>query len=171
MIARRRFTRVSVVVFAVLAWLISSAPAAPKMDARAWRAVKTYDMVALQKIEPLPLRQKIGVRFNYRARDIRHLKPNWFYCSVWSVSGADGQGSVNSVPVMVAKADVPAFTKLPANRESAGKYIAYGEILKDAESNLIFLRVIRTTGQGEVGGGDSELVGDTPACFAASRRT
>ena len=149
-----RFTRVCTLASALLCAFIVSASAAPGKDAHAWRNVKTYDMVALQKIEPLPLRQKIGIRFSYRARDIRHLKPNWFYCSVWSVSGSDGQGSVNSVPVMVAKADVPAFTKLPANRESGGKYIAYGEILQDAESNLIFLRLMRTTGQREPGGGE-----------------
>ena len=83
-------------VFATILLLACLAPspafAAQRIKAKAWRAVKTYDMPTLQKVEPLPLRQVVGLRFNYRQRDIRHLKPNWFYSSIWSVSRS-GNGS------------------------------------------------------------------------------
>ena len=122
----------------MLAFVTTSAIAAGRVNARAWRAVKTYDMTALQKIDPPPLRQLIGLRFNYRDRVLRHLKPNWFYSSVYSATGA------NSVPVMIATADVAAFRRLPVSPETGGDYIAYGQVLRDSEANFIFLRLLGT---------------------------
>ena len=137
MIARSLFA--TVLLLAVVA--PSTASAAQRIKAKAWRAVKTYDMQTLQKVEPLPLRQVVGLRFNYRQRDIRHLKPNWFYSSIWS---ANQSGELNSVPVMVSKADLAAFQNLPTDPTSGGKFTAYGQVLRDTEANYIFLRLLGT---------------------------
>jgi hypothetical protein len=134
-----RFAFATILVVALLA--PPSASAAQRIKAKAWRAVKTYDMQTLQKVEPLPLRQVVALRFNYRQRDIRHLKPNWFYSSIWS---ANPSGELNSVPVMVSKADLAAFQRLPADPSSGGKFTVYGQVLRDADANYIFLRLLGT---------------------------
>ena len=144
MIARRATTRVLLLVSVATFLSATAVPAAQRINAKAWRAVKTYDMPALQKAEPLPLRQVIGLRFNYRARDIRHLKPNWFYSSVWSAARHGDRVDFTHVPVMVAKADLPAFRKLPTDPEAGGKFIGYGQVLRDVDANYIFLRLLGT---------------------------
>ena len=121
-----------------------TARAAERYDAKSWRRVKTHDMAALEKVDPLPLRQVVGVRFNYRAADIRHLKPNWFYSSIWSLTRSGNRADFSHIPVMVAKADLEAFKSLPASADAAGKYVVYGQVLKDSEAGFLFLRLIGT---------------------------
>ncbi len=100
---------------ALLAASASPAGAVERYEAKSWRRVKTHDMSALQKIDPLPLRQIVGVRFGYRHPDIRHLKPNWFYSSIWSVTRDGNKAEFSHIPVMVAKADLDAFRALPTS--------------------------------------------------------
>ncbi|CAN5261938.1 hypothetical protein BH20VER2_BH20VER2_08150 [soil metagenome] len=67
-------------LFVVLLVLLGSSGgvfAAQRIPAQAWRGVQVYDMRELQKLEPLPIRRFVGVRFHYRHHTIRHLKPNW----------------------------------------------------------------------------------------------
>jgi hypothetical protein len=123
---------------------VASARAAERYDAKSWRRVKTHDMATLEKIDPLPLRQVVGVRFNYRAADIRHLKPNWFYSSIWSINRTGDRADFSHIPVMVAKADLETFKALPTSPESAGKYVVYGQVLRDSEAGFLFLRLIGT---------------------------
>lgn len=115
--------------------------AAEKIDAKTWRGVKVYDMAALEKLEPLPMRRIVGVRFDYRDRRIEHIKPNWFYSSIWSNNAPD---RVPYIRVMVAKADVPAFEKITTDPSSNANRIVYGQILRDAEADYVFLRLLGT---------------------------
>ena len=131
-------------VLAVFATILRSAPAAERYEAKSWHRVKTYDMAALQKIDPLPMRQIVGVRFGYRHHDIQHLKPNWFYSSIWSVARDGNKAEFSHIPIMVAKADLEAFRALPTTPESAGKYVVYGQVLQDSEAGFLFLRLIGT---------------------------
>ncbi len=137
-------TSAIVLLAALLAACPATAPAAERYEAKSWRRVKTHDMAALQKIDPLPLRQIVGVRFGYRDTEIRHLKPNWFYSSIWSITRDGNRADFSHVPVMVAKADLDAFKALPMNPESAGKYVVYGQVLQDSEAGFLFLRLIGT---------------------------
>ena len=123
---------------------VSSAVAAERYDGKTWRRVKTHDMAALGTIDPPPLRQVVGVRFNYRHPQTTHLKPNWFYSSIWSVTRNGNKADFSHIPVMVAKADLETFKTLPTNPESAGKYIVYGQVLQDTEAGFLFLRLIGT---------------------------
>ena len=123
---------------------VSSAHAVERYDAKTWRRVKTHDMAALEKIDPLPLRQVVGVRFNYRHPQTMHLKPNWFYSSIWSVTRSGDRADFSHIPVMVAKADLETFKALPTNPEAAGKYLVYGQVLQDSEAGFLFLRLIGT---------------------------
>jgi hypothetical protein len=137
-----RFAFATVLLLGLLA--ASNTSAAHRIRAKAWRAVKTYDMQTLQQAEPLPLRQVVGLRFNYRQRDIRHLKPNWFYSSIWSANRSGERVDLNSVPVMVSKADVDAFRRLPITPDTGGKFVAYGQVLRDADGDYTFLRLLGT---------------------------
>ncbi len=131
----------------LLALLIATstlAQAAERFERKSWRRVKTYDMAALQKIDPLPMRQIVGVRFGYRSTDIRHLKPNWFYSSIWSVARDGNKAEISHIPVMVAKADLEAFRRLPTSADAAGKFVVYGQVLRDSEAGFLFLRLIGT---------------------------
>lgn len=123
---------------------VSSALGTERYDAKTWRRVKTHNMSALEKIDPLPLRQVVGVRFNYRHPHASHLKPNWFYSSIWSVTRLGERADFSHIPVMVAKADIEAFKALPTSPDSAGKYVVYGQVLKDSEAEFLFLRLIGT---------------------------
>ena len=137
------FTRLTLLV-AFLAIAASTSSAAERYTAKTWRRVKTYDMAALEKIDPLPMRQVVGVRFNYRATDIRHLKPNWFYSSIWTMTRHGDRADVSHIPVMVAMADLDKFKALPSSPESAGKYVVYGQVLQDSEAGFLFIRLIGT---------------------------
>ena len=129
----------------------STAAAAEQIDAKTWRRVKTYDMRALQKLEPLPMRQIVGVRFNYRHETIRHLKPNWFQGSIWRYSRGETD-DFDYIQVMVSKADVEAFRALPTDFRAGKKFVVYGQILKDQEAGFTFLRLLGTKVQRGKGG-------------------
>ena len=135
--------RLLLLVTAFLAPL-GTAAAAERYDAKTWRRVKTHEMAALAKIDPLPLRQVVGVRLNYRHPNTSHLKPNWFYSSIWSMTRDGNRADFSHIPVMVAKADLERFKALPSNPESAGKYVVYGQVLQDSEAGFLFLRLIGT---------------------------
>ena len=128
---------------ALLTLAASPAGAAERFEAKSWNRVKTYDMATLEKKDP-PMRQIVGVRFNYRSPNVQHLKPNWFYSSIWSMTRDGNKADISHIPVMVAKADLEAFKALPTSPESAGKYVVYGQVLRDSESDYLFLRLMGT---------------------------
>lgn len=134
----------SLLLLLLLILSAAHARAAERYDAKSWRRVKTHDMATLEKIDPLPLRQVVGVRINYRSADVRHLKPNWFYSSIWSITRSGNRADFSHIPVMVAKGDLDAFKALPTSPESAGKYVVYGQVLKDHDAGFLFLRLIGT---------------------------
>ena len=121
----------------------SIAAAAEPINARTWRRVKTYDMRALQQLEPLPMRQIVGVRFNYRHETIRHLKPNWFQGSIWRYSRGETD-DFDYIQVMVSKDDVEAFRAFPTDFRTGKTFVVYGQILKDQEAGFTFLRLLGT---------------------------
>jgi len=59
--------RTATYILIAIALAAAPAGAAERLDAKIWRRAKTYDMRALQKLEPLPLRQIVGVRFSITA--------------------------------------------------------------------------------------------------------
>jgi hypothetical protein len=116
---------------------------AERFDARSWRRVKTYDMAKLQKLDP-PIGRVLGVKFNYRHEDIRHLKPNWYYASIWHVVRGQDSAEFMHITVMVPAEALESFKALPADFRSQHTYVMYGEILRDADAGFPFLRAIGT---------------------------
>jgi len=122
-----------------------------RFAAGAWRRVKTYDMQALQRVDPLPLRQVVGVRFNYRHERISHWKPNWYQSSIWRYR-REAQDEFDYIQVLVAKADLEAFKAIPSQVQAGREFVVYGQVLKDFDANFVFLRLIGTKVKRERGG-------------------
>lgn len=138
------FLRRAACLLAILTVAVTpAADAAERFSAKTWRQVKTYDMQALQQLEPLPLRRIVGVRFNYRESTTRHLKPNWFQGSIWSHRRAE-KDEFDYIQVMVAKGNLEAFRALPTDFRAGGNFVVYGQVLRDQEANFIFLRLLGT---------------------------
>lgn len=99
------------------------------------------DVATLKKQLEFRVRHVVVIRFNYRGKEIRHLKPNWHQGSLWQHT-PDGKGSV-FVQVMVANKDVDAFKTITTDDQSPDVLTMYGEVLRDSErQNFIFVRLI-----------------------------
>ena len=97
-----------------------------RYDAKAWRAVQTYEVAPLSKNLDSHVRELVAMKCNFRGKDIRHTKPNWYQSSVWQpIAGQSGKFA--DVPVMVAKADLKAFKSLPTD-SSGGEITLYGRV-------------------------------------------
>jgi hypothetical protein len=136
----RLTTAISLLCLLLLAQ--ENARAAERVDAKTWRAVKVYDMAALKQLDPLPMRKIVGVRFNYRHRTIRHLKPTWYQGSIWRYARGVAQEDFDYVQVMVSAADLEAFKALPSDIQGERTFLVYGQVLKDYEAGFTFLRLL-----------------------------
>ncbi|MDQ2824472.1 MAG: hypothetical protein M3R29_03395 [Verrucomicrobiota bacterium] len=105
-----------------------------------WSNVQTYELATLKKNIESQTRKIVGVRFNFRGKDIHHMKPNWYESSLWQPNPG-GKGFVD-VQVMVAKKDLPAFKAIPTDAQSAQVITIYGQVLRDSEANFPFVRLM-----------------------------
>lgn len=104
-----------------------------------WSNVQTYDLVALKTNIAAQQGKVVGVRCNFRGKEIHHMKPSWFESSVWQKK-PDGKGFAD-LRVMVAKRDLDAFKSLRTD-PSGEDFVLYGKVERDAEANFFFLRLI-----------------------------
>jgi len=128
----------------LLAIFLSNGPitfgATVRYDAKTWRAVQTYDLATLSKNLDAHVRELVGVKCNFRGKDIRHMKPNWYESSIWQpISGESGKFA--HVSVMVSKPDLGAFKSLPMD-SSDGEITIYGRVEYDVQSKFRFLRLV-----------------------------
>jgi hypothetical protein len=107
---------------------------------RHWKDVETVDVAMLKESMDGRIRQTIGVRFNFRGKDIRHMKPNWYQSSLWQAN-PNGKGFVD-VQVLVAKKDLRAFKAITTDAQSSEVITVYGEVLRDLERNFLFVQLI-----------------------------
>jgi hypothetical protein len=105
-----------------------------------WKSVETLDVAELKKSMEGRVRKTIGVRFNFRGKDIRHMKPNWYQGSLWQAN-PNGKGFVD-VQVLVAKKDLRAFNAITTDAQSSEAITVYGEVLRDFERNFLFVQLI-----------------------------
>jgi hypothetical protein len=131
-----------VFLFAVILPLTGLAGASPdiRYDAKAWRTVQTCDVQTLSGSMADHVRQLVAVKFNFRGKKIRHLKPSWYECSIWQPV-PDKKGKFSDVRVMVAKKDLNAFKSIPVDPTS-GEAVLYGRVERDADANFLFVRLI-----------------------------
>lgn len=111
-----------------------------RYEAKVWRAVQTYDLATLSKNLDAHNRELLGVKCNFRGKDIHHMKPNWYESSIWQpVSGQSGK--FEHISVMVAKPDLNAFKSIPT--DSSGTEITlYGRVEYDVGAKFRFLRLV-----------------------------
>ncbi len=120
--------------FLVVACLSSSAfLRAERVPAESVAKMKTYQVSDLQKLDGIPLRQLIAIKFNYRHEKIRHLKPNWYQGSLWGYA-VEGKKKYVFVQVMISKEDLPAFKAITTDFQSGHEQVAYGQVLQEGEA-------------------------------------
>jgi hypothetical protein len=117
-----------------------------------WANVKTYDVSELQKLEKMKIGQVVGIKFNYRHKKIRHLKPTWYQGSLWQHDSA-AKKKFTFVQVMVAKDALPAFKSITDDFAAGGEFVAYGQILQDKEATKWrFIRLLGNKAEKDAAG-------------------
>ena len=107
-----------------------------------WDNVQTYDVTALQKDLAAQRGKVVGVRCNFRGKDIHHMKPNWFESSIWQKKPS-GKGFVD-LRVMVATKDLAAFKSI-TTEPGGSDMVLYGKVERDIEANFLFVRLLGRT--------------------------
>src|SRR3989440_11969299 len=120
--------------------VFASAPKPVRYEAKVWQAVQTYDLNTLSKDLEAHTRELVGVKFSFRGKDIRHVKPNWYQSSIWQAMPGGG-GKPAYIPVMVAKADLDAFKSIPIN-SGGGEVTLYARVEYDLSTKYRFLRLV-----------------------------
>jgi hypothetical protein len=119
--------------------------AGARFDPNVWAKLETFDVRTLSKEKALEAHvgQLIELHFQFRAKEARHLKPNWYQASVWQEAPEGKRGFV-SVPVMVANTDLNGFKAFTTDPRATGDLKVYGQVLYDFSINYVFVRVIGT---------------------------
>lgn len=130
-------------IFAVILSFVvaNQALAGQHFEAKAWQTVQEFDLPTLNKDLATHVRQLVSVRFQFRGKDIHHLKPNWYESSIWSPDPTKSGKFVN-VRVMVAQKDLPAFKSITTDSTSTAPLMAYGRVLRDSEANFLFVQIM-----------------------------
>jgi hypothetical protein len=132
------------IFFASLALTALSALAASngvRLDAKTWKTLQTSDVRVLSKSFDSHLGQLVAVKFNFRGKDIHHLKPNWYEGSLWQPD-PQGHKGFSDVRVMIAKQDLAAFKSIPTDSTSSAEITVYGRVLRDPDNKFVFVRLL-----------------------------
>ena len=119
--------------------------AGARFDSKSWATLERFDVKTLSKdrgLEP-HVGQLIELHFQFRSKELRHLKPNWWQASVWQVAPEGRRGFV-SVPVMIANTDLKAFNSFTTDHRQTADLKMFGQVLYDFGMNYTFVRVIGT---------------------------
>ncbi len=119
--------------------------AGARFDAKTWAKLQAFDVRTLSKDKVLDAHvgQLVEVHFQFRSKDVRHLKPNWYQASVWQAAPEGRRGFV-SVPVMVANGDVNPFKAFTTDPRATADLKVYGQVLYDFDINYVFVRLMGT---------------------------
>lgn len=116
-----------------------------RFDAKTWARLQKVDVKTLSKDRTLDANvgRLVELRFQFRSKELRHLKPNWYQASVWQAAPEERRGFV-SVPVMIANTDLKAFETFTTDHRARADLKLYGQVLYDFGINYVFIRVIGT---------------------------
>jgi hypothetical protein len=119
--------------------------AGARFDSKAWAKLQRFDVKTLGKDRTLDAHvgQLVELHFQFRSKEVRHIKPNWYQASVWQAAPEGRRGFV-SVPVMIANTDINAFNGFTTDHRAAADLKIYGKVLYDFGINYVFVRVIGT---------------------------
>jgi hypothetical protein len=111
-----------------------------RFDAKTWRTMQTYDVRTLKDLRA-HIGELVTVKFDFRGKDIHHIKPGWYESSIWQPD-PQGKKGFSDVRVMVAKNDLAAFKSITTNSASTAEITAYGRVLHEPDNNFIFVRLL-----------------------------
>ena len=81
------------------------------IDAKSWQKLEKFTPAMLGKTLGEHAGKLVTVEFNFRGKDIHHIKPNWYEGAVWQRDPAEKKG-FSHVRVLFAKKDLAAFTSI-----------------------------------------------------------
>jgi hypothetical protein len=131
----------SVALFCLLAILPDASAAGTQVDGKTWAKVQTYDVRTLAPQMEGHARELVAVKFNFRGKDIHHLKPNWSESSIWQPD-PKGKKGFTDVRVMIAQKDLDAFKSITTDSTSGQEMTVYGRVLRDFDANFMFVQVM-----------------------------
>jgi hypothetical protein len=112
-----------------------------RIDAKSWQNIGKFEPATLDKILGDHVGQLVAVKFNFRGKDVYHIKPNWYAGSVWQRNPAAKKGFSN-VRVLFAKKDLTAFKSTTPDATSRAWLTLYGRVESDADNHFYFVRVL-----------------------------
>lgn len=117
--------------------------AGARFDSKTWARLQKFDVKELGKDRNLDAHvgQLVELHFQFRSKELRHLKPNWYQAALWQASPEGKRGFV-SVQVMIANTDLKAFTAFTTDYRATADLKIYGQVLYDFWINFVFVRVI-----------------------------
>lgn len=127
------------VALAVCLWA-GSAWCDVKIDGATWRGVEKFNPSTLSTTLGDHVGKLIAVQFNFRGKDIHHMKPNWYEGSIWQPDAKARKGFSN-IRILVPKKDLAGFTSITADSKSTVPLMVYGRVERDADSNFFFVRL------------------------------
>lgn len=120
---------------------VSLASAETKVKAEAWKSHKEYDVRTLAHEAENHVGETVAVKFNFRGKDIHHIKPNWYEGSIWQTDPNGKKKGFSDVRVLVAKKDLDAFKALTGDSTASQELTVYGHMELDFDSRFVFIRV------------------------------
>lgn len=119
--------------------------AGARFDSKEWAKLQKLDVRTLSKERALEANvgRLVELHFQFRSKELRHLKPNWYQASVWQTAPEERRGFV-SVPVMIASSDLNSFLTFTTDHRAAADLKVYGQVLYDFGINFTFVRLIGT---------------------------
>jgi hypothetical protein len=118
--------------------------AGARFDSKAWATLQRFDVRSLKdRALDANVRRLVELHFQFRSKELRHLKPNWYQASVWQAAPEGRRGFV-SVPVVIAAPDLNSFLAFTTDHRATADLKIYGQVLYDFGMNYTFIRVIGT---------------------------
>jgi hypothetical protein len=119
--------------------------AGARFDSKTWARLQKFDVKTLSKNRTLDANvgRLVELHFQFRSRELRHLKPNWYQASVWQAA-PEGKRGFASVPVTIANTDLNGFKAFTGDSRATANLKIYGQVLYDFGINYTFVRVIGT---------------------------
>ena len=112
-----------------------------RIAAKNWRTLHSTDVRVLSENLRSHTRELVALKFNFRGKDIQHLKPNWYASSIWQRQPEGGKRFAK-VRVMIAKKDLATFKSITTDSTSSTEMTAYGRVLWDSENNFAFVQLL-----------------------------
>lgn len=111
-----------------------------KIEAKSWESIGKFDPSMLSKTLGDHAGELVAVQFNFRGKDIRHIKPNWYAGSIWQPDPAEKK-KFSNVRVVFAKKDREAFKSITTSSTSKARLTVYGRVERDADNHFFFVHV------------------------------